>query len=477
MRRRSWVLVLFLLAGCSDGGDGDDGCVPGTTVGCDSGLFCEVVQGGEPACFLPIELRGRVFDSATGAGIGGATVVALDANGAARSPVAVTADDGAYALRVPVARTDETGAFPAEQVVLRVAAQGYQWFAKPPRTALPVDLKAATADEALGAAVVRGPETDVALVALPGDTSGLVRISGAVQPPVFDLPDQDVGGVLVVAEQGAAAVATAVSGDDGTFTLHNVPKGATTVRGFRAGLVVTPETLTVSGDVADVVLETAAEGTAAVSGSVNIVNAPGGSQTSVILVVGTTFDATIASGEAPAGLRAFPVDSAFRIEGVPPGDYVVLAAFENDDLVRDPDESIGGTEIVRLNVPEGGGDVSLPQSFKVTEALAVVSPGADGTEDVAASEPTFTWADDSSEDGYELRVYDVLGTQVLEETALPRVTGGATVSYSWTGAALEPGMIYQFRVLSYRDDKDGRVYISATEDLKGVFRYAPPPAP
>jgi hypothetical protein len=41
---------------------------------------------------------------------------------------------------------------------------------------------------------------------------------------------------------------------------------------------------------------------------------------------------------------------------------------------------------------------------------------------------------------------------------------------------MEPGMIYQFRALSWRDKKGAagqRTYISATEDLRGVFQYVP----
>jgi len=62
---------------------------------------------------------------------------------------------------------------------------------------------------------------------------------------------------------------------------------------------------------------------------------------------------------------------------------------------------------------------------------------------------------------------------VHENTAVPRVTGGDDVVYTWTGATLEAGMIYQFRALSYRDSGGGRAYISATEDLLGVFQYVP----
>jgi hypothetical protein len=42
--------------------------------------------------------------------------------------------------------------------------------------------------------------------------------------------------------------------------------------------------------------------------------------------------------------------SRARSAGVPDGKYVALAAFENDGLVRDPDTSIGGTQIVHLTV-------------------------------------------------------------------------------------------------------------------------------
>jgi hypothetical protein len=58
-------------------------------------------------------------------------------------------------------------------------------------------------------------------------------------------------------------------------------------------------------------------------------------------------------------------------------------------------------------------------------------------------------------------------------TDVARVTGSAEVSYTWDGPALEPGMIYQFRATSFHDERDGRVYISATEDLRGVFQLAP----
>ena len=80
----------------------------------------------------------------------------------------------------------------------------------------------------------------------------------------------------------------------------------------------------------------------------------------------------------------------------------------------------------------------------------------------------FSWADDSSEDGYELTVFDTFGKQVYRDADVPRVTGSGDVSLAYAGPALAPGY-YQFRAVSYRMDKAARTYISATEDLKGVF--------
>jgi hypothetical protein len=219
-----------------------------------------------------------------------------------------------------------------------------------------------------------------------------------------------------------------------------------------------------------------------------LVIADGCLTTSVILVLESTFfeRPAIARGIAPFGLRAGDVSGAFEIAGVPPGQYAVLAAFENDLLVRDPDEGIAGTDVVHIEVTGAEPTQDIAEGFKVTGALAVESPGAGGLTvlDSGAS-PTFVWADDSSEDGYELRVFDSFGTQVHEALDVARVTGSPTVSYTWSGANLEPGSIHQFRVLSFRNATGGggmpgmgmgggRTYISATEDLRGVFQIGMP---
>lgn len=460
VRGQALVCALVLAAaGC--GGD-DEACVAGTSTGCDEGLVCEEVQGGQAACFSPVFIEGRVLDAIDDTSIAGARVVAVDANGAPRSTVVESAADGTYSLPVATVRSAD-GAPLAAQVTLRADAAGYQTFPTAPRTGIPIELSSGASVD--GRVVVMNAATDVALVPRD-DVSGVAEVRGRIEPAT--------GGVLVVAEQSGRAVATAISALDGTFTIFDVPTSSTTVGGWARGISIAPVDVSVVAPSTEVVLAASGDDAlATVSGSVQIVNGGGAGETSVILVLESTFVESTARGEAPPGLRAFPVSGAWSIDGVAPGRYVALAAFENDGLVRDPDTSIGGTEIVHFEVTAGMTTVELGDGFKVTGALAVSSPGAEVIEVVSTSEPTFVWEDDSSEDGYELRVYDALGTLVHEDLAVPRVNGSATVSYTMTGVALEPGMIYQFRAWSYHDEASGHVLISATEDLLGVFTYEP----
>lgn len=454
------VASLTTLGGCDDDDDTPEDCTLETHEGCDDGLVCEPV-GGEPTCIGPVEIRGRVFALATGEAVEGATVVALDANGAARTSTVRTDADGQYAVIVPVSR-DADGHPLDPAVTLRVDAAGYVYFPRAPRVSLPVVLAEAaeSAAEDDPAWVVSGPSTEVGLIDLPM-ASGRT-ISGSVEA-------SDPGGVLVTATAGERAASTAVTDAEGDFVLFNVPTGDVTLQGWRQGLNVEPETVGGSDDVEEVVLAGGGDGLVTVNGSVNIVNAPGGLVTTVILVPEITFDPDRIAGEAPAGLRAVDVSSSFEITGVPKGDYVALAAFENDDLVRDPDEGIGGTAVVHATVDADPTD--LGASFKVTEALAVVSPGATGLEEITTTTPTLRWADDSSEDGYDLFVYNALGDLVYERMGLDRVTGADVVEHT-IEEPLARGTVYQFRVASYRERQAGRTYISTTEDLEGVFLLA-----
>jgi len=444
------VLIWPQLAGCGDDEEEVKACSLTGKSGCKEGLVCEEVAGGEPACFAPILIKGRVFDALDESAIEGAHVVARDANDVAVSPVAVSDAMGNYTLRIPLQRNADGSVVGTDHdVTLRADALGYLTFPKAPRTALPVDLDERTGDPP----AVQNAATNVALIPLD-DRSGLGSVSGTIQ-------SDNPGGTLVL-----AGGATALADRDGSYTVFNVPAGEVEVSGYAQGLNLETKTATVTAgmNTGGVNLAVVSEASAAVSGSVQLVNPGDGDETSVILVLDDTFEEGVARGEAPPGLRAFPVSGAFSIPGVPDGRYVVLAAFENDRLVRDPDTSIGGTEIVRVSV--SGDSVEAGEGFKITGALAVISPGADGIETVSGT-PTFSWEDDSSEDSYTVVVYDALGDLVWEEEGIVGPAGNNPATVDYGGPDLEPGMIYQFRATSIKDG----VPISSTEDLLGVFLY------
>ncbi len=435
-------------------------CDPIGNAGCDDGLACEVVEGGEPACFAPVVVEGRVFDLGDDGAVAGARVVALDANNAAASSVSVSETDGSYRLALATTRhPDGSLASGARTITLRADAGGYLTFPSGIRLALPIDTSSPTLTD--GAYVISSALTDVGLIVM-ATGSNTAAIHGKVAANATG------ASVLVVAESSSASSSlkgfSAIADRDGDYKILNLAPGDYSVRAYAQGhnYATGTTSLTVGQD-ANVDLAVDPAATSTLSGSVQIVNGGTGNATSVILVVESTFNQELARGEAPAGLRAPDVGGAFLISGIPAGRYVVLAAFENDLLVRDA-SSIGGTDIVHQEIAAGQ-NVMLSQSFKVTGALEILGPGANGPEAVTAN-PTLRWVDDSSEDRYELTVFDAFGTIVWQQS----VPGGSNdLAVPYAGPALQSGMYYQFRARSIKDPAEE---ISRTEDLRGVF-YLP----
>jgi hypothetical protein len=438
-------------SGGSGGGDAGKPCSVADQTGCAMGLACEEVQGAtDPACFTPLTLQGHVFGALDSKPIAGARIVASDADGAAVSTVAISAADGAYTLNVP-AKRDAKGVPVQVSYTLRADAAGFLTFPLAPRVALPIDVSTAAGEPP----VLKSAATEIALIPLANAT-GLGAVAGKV---LADHP----GGTLVV-----AGGSTGIADFSGNYEVFNVAAGAMVdVRGYAAGLQITPVQAAVTADkpTMGVDLKSTGPATATVSGKVDIVNGGGATTTSVVLAVEETFNADAARGVVPKGLRIGNVAGDFVIKDVPDGKYVVLAAFENDGLVRDPDVAIGGTQIVHLTV--AGQGQAIGTSFKVTGALAVVSPGGTKLDEVSGT-PKLVWASDSGEDHYEVRVFDALGNKTWESLMIPSSKGGMDVSVDYGGPALKAGMIYQFRATSI---KTGGSPISTTEDLKGVFVY------
>jgi hypothetical protein len=433
---------------------------------CDSGMVCELVQGGEGRCFEPLVIQGTVLDASDDSPVSGALVQATDENGAPVGTSTETNASGDFALTVPATR-DSDGNPVSGTYMLRVQAMGYQPFPTAIRPALPLEASAAQGNQEDGW-VIENALTTVKLLPLPGGTSGLGSISGSIQAGV-------VGGILLVAENTDGGH-SGYSDGDGDYTIFNVPAGSYTVHGYLAGLQLTPAdaTLAAGEHLTGVDLAESGNPLSTVSGHVQKVNAPPG-LTSIVLAVESTYVENAARGEVPPGLRVGEVDTDFTLTDVPDGRYVVLAAFENDLMVQDPDQTIGGTNIVHVEAPDpaSGNDITLEEGFKITGALDMVYPGAEGPEGIPDGSPTFQFASDTSEEGYELYVFDAFGNQVWTTEIGP--VNEATVEHPYDGPALEEDMYYQFRALSYRTKTGERTAISATEDLKGVFFLAETP--
>jgi hypothetical protein len=396
--------------------------------------------GGDDATTLVV--RGHVFDLSSGNPVEGARVVALDESGAPASATAVTDADGAYEVTL----VDE----PAH-VTLRADASGFQTFPAGLRQALPVATDVTTEDG--DELVVSSALTEVGLLALAAG-SGTGSISGRVERP------DGSAGVLVVAENAGAGY-SAIVDRDGEYTIFNLPEGAYHVSAYAQGATWAPADLDLTAGqagTADLTLDGRTLGQ--VDGTVQMVNPGDGTLTSVLLVVESTFDEALARGATPPGLRVADVTGSYHFDGVPAGRYVVLAAFENDALVRDPDTSISGTSLLHIEVADGA--TTTVEGFKITGALAILSPGADAPEEVDGV-PTFSWVDDSSEDQYHVVCVDAFG-QVVWETTIAGASG-QNPSVTYEGPALEAGMYYQLRVTSLKDG----VPLSASEDLRGVF--------
>ncbi len=459
------LFVTFLLAAC---GGGSNQCKLDDPSTCSSGQVCESIQNqSAPACFFPVALQGHVSDLSSAAPIGGATVSALDENGAPAALVAISAADGSYALRIPSVRADSTGKPIGRKVALRAAAKNYFNFPSGVRISLPIDTSAAAQANASSPYVISGGQADIGLITLPSASQGRPSISGTVEVSPAQV------GVLVVAETTDVPI-TAIADRTGAFTLFNVSPGSVHVQAYSRGTNYTALDLNVQAGIDTTGLQIHKSGapTATLTGSVNLVaGAPG--PTSVVLIVESTFNATLVRGEQPPGLRAPDpgiapnVTSAWSIAGVPDGRYVVLAAFENDGDVRDPDPNIAGTQIPHIAVSGGAVVNGVQPSFKVTSAVSMVSPGAGDAMDLTPPQPTFVWQAYPSAKTYDLTLFDTMGSVVWSKIAQIAVTGQNN-SATYNGSTpLNSGKVYQWRATARGTAGNP---ISLTEELRGVFK-------
>ena len=457
-------LLALLAAAC--GGD-DKECTLDDPKSCEENFVCEKVTGQEkPMCFAPVQVQGKVFDLTTGAPVANAEVTALDINGAPVTGVAKSGADGRYTLSLPAERSDDKGAPVGARLTLRAGAQNYLPFPAGLRVALPIDTATAASPGEEKPWVFASAQTDVGLIALPEAEKGRPAVSGTVE--------LGVGRSALVVVEGNGKAYSAIADTSGAWKVFNVqPGGGYKAQAYVKGANYTPEDVTVQAAVEStgVAIRKAGDSSATLTGTIQLVAGANGAGTSVVMVVESTFNDALLRGEVPPGLRAPEPGTApnitggFSITGVPDGKYVVLAAFENDGNVRDPDPNIAGTQIARLTVADG--TPSLTPTFKVTGAIQMVGPGAGETSEEVTGTPAFTWKPYSSARSYEIRVFDSQGTNVWENLAVADTRNAAgNIEVAYAGPALTPGLIYQWRATAKGNAGNP---ISNTEELRGLF--------
>jgi len=470
MTRLLACALVVLVSAC--GGDPKVACDPVARTGCGDGQVCETVQGGAPACFAPVVVRGTVADLSSAALLNGARVVALDPNRAPLSTVAVTANngttDGAYELTVPATR-DAAGKPVQATITLRADKQAYLTFPGGVRTALPIDLSGAT----LGAGrwVASGALTALKLTPFPA--AGTASLHGSVAKAPSG------AGTLVVAEPASGGAGlTGVADGAGNYAIFNLAPGtAYVVSAYTKGANYTPVTTAAltAGDNAVATLALASGAGAPLAGGL-IFNNGASTDIQVTLVVQSTYNSTLDRGESPPGLTVQGSASGYSFAGVPDGQYVVLAAFGLDGDVRDL-SGVGGTAAPQVTI-QGGAVVVSPAAFKTVPAVDLLTIGGTSVgatpvvlTGAAPPTPTFVWQPgsvDASATNYRVDVFDSFGISQFSVT-VPNTTTSVTYGVGAPASALQAGMYYQLRISALKT----LTQLSQTEDVAGVFTWQP----
>ncbi len=477
---RTLILVSATVLLACGGANHAGPCDPAAQTGCGAGQACETVQGGSPACFAPVLVRGTVADATTGGLLNGARVVALDADRAPLSAVRVTANDGttdgAYEVKLArVTRSDATGKPAAESMTLRADEQAYQTFPGGVRTALPIDLSGATLTS--GSWVVSGPLTALKLTPITGGGAAFIHGSAAAPP--------SGAGLLVVAEPAPGGAGpqtgfTGVADGAGDYAIFNLAAGTQyVVTAYAKGANYVPVTTAalVAGDNAAPALALGGGTGAAVSGGL-IFNNGASASIQATLVVQSTYVPNLDRGEAPPGLTVTANASGYSFSGVPDGKYVVLAPFGLTGDVRDV-SGTGNTAAPQVTI-QSGAVVGSPPGFKIIPAVDLLTIGGTSVGatpvTVTTSTPTFTWQKgsvDSSAATYRVLAFDSLGNQLWSHDMA--ATTSDSLQYAGT-TALQAGMSYQLRILAIREAMPVPAtftQLSQTEDVTGVFTYQP----
>lgn len=161
----------------------------------------------------------------------------------------------------------------------------------------------------------------------------------------------------------------------------------------------------------------------------------------------------------------------YAIDGVPPGTYEVLGAYERDAWVMDPEAIREDGGLPEITVDDS--DVTL--DFGVAPTIDGVMPV--GTSSSAT--PLFTWAPVANADYYVPELRDASGRVVwggFDAAGRWTVRAIGTERLGYNGPALTEGLLYTFRVFAAMQDPvvpSNFDLLAGSELRAGHFRIRP----
>jgi hypothetical protein len=299
----------------------------------------------------------------------------------------------------------------------------------------------------------------------------LGMISGYVNPRIE--------GILIKASNESNSHYSTYSGPDGYFILFNLPFSNYTLIGLKTGYR--------SDSLYQVTVSELQE---AVHQEISISQVQGSGLTGSVTFLAVNngiVDISLLDRQslsAVNGLSALISENRFyNITGIPKGEYLAWASFQNDGYVMDPDWIFRNPGGLNVSFLSDSGSKSL--NFSVTGAVSLVFPTNPSNSIIPAEVdtvvPLFSWTAYPQTKEYIIEVRDMNGNLLwggylpdgtIRHAAITKET--TSVRYNFDGSAsaeLKRGDIYQWKI--YSDDTavpNIQKLLSSSEDLMGLFR-------
>ncbi|WP_289055737.1 carboxypeptidase-like regulatory domain-containing protein [Carboxylicivirga marina] len=413
------LVLVVAFSGCNDDDDDD-----GPTTGIIKGMVTDDATIALDGVYI------MVFDATTNESVG--ETLQTDANGV----YSITIDPGTY--------------------YLRLFKQGYNNI--PAAGTPPLNISVAAGEESPNNFKMQASD-----VLDGGWITGKVSLNG-----------NGVKGAYVVATLNDMGY-SAVSDANGNFFIFNVPAATYSLTAYKVDHNADSPSITVTAD-------TSAEGN---------ISLTEGASTSILGTLqfrstdGKDVNVNLlhpATNEPIPGLVKMSEAMNYSMSGIPDGNYLVKASFENDTYVVDPDWIVKNGE---PTLTATGEEVEI--NFTLTDAVKLNSPTNEMSTTVPVEEtsttPTFEWASYPSTKDYVIEVSDANGNVIWggfnnqtppgKNIVIPSST--TSVDYNFDNSALltelEYDVVYRWKLYASVDENSeiGWKLISVSEDQMGLF--------